>query len=65
MNFSVAMARSVQYSTIKNYLSVVKHYHFSHGYELPLSAFHHPQLILTGGTLQGPQTYNFAFIKIY
>ena len=46
INFSVCMARSVQYSTIKNYLSAIKYYHFSHGYAL--SAFLHLQLILRG-----------------
>ena len=48
INFSVCMARSVQYSTIKNYLSAIKYYHSSHGYALNLSAFLRPQLILGG-----------------
>ena len=48
INFSVAMARSVQYSTIKNYLSAVKNYHSSHGYELHLSNFLRLRLILRG-----------------
>ena len=48
INFSVCMARSVQHSTIKNYLSAIKHYHSSHGYELNLSAFLRLQLILRG-----------------
>ena len=48
INSSVAMARSVQYTTIKNYLSAVKNYHSSHGYELPLSNFLHLRLILRG-----------------
>lgn len=39
INFSVVMARSVQYTTIENYLSAVKNYHSSHGYELPQSNF--------------------------
>ena len=47
-NFSVAMARSVQYSTIKNYLSAVKNYHSNHGYELHLSNFLRLRLILRG-----------------
>ena len=42
------MARSVQHSTIKNYLSAVKHYHSSSGYELNLSAFLRLRLILRG-----------------
>ena len=42
------MARSVQHSTIKNYLSAIKHYHSSHGYPLDLSAFLRLQLILRG-----------------
>ena len=48
INFSVALARSVQYTTIKNYLSAVKNYHSSHGFELPLSNFLRLQLILRG-----------------
>ena len=48
INFSVCMARSVQYSTIKNYLSAIKYYHASHGYVLNLSAFLCLQLILRG-----------------
>ena len=48
INFSVAMARSVQYTTIKNYLSAVKNYHSSHGFELPLSNFLRLRLILRG-----------------
>ena len=47
INFSVAMACSVQYNTIKNYLSAVNNnYHSSHGFEPPLSNFHRLQLIL-------------------
>ena len=46
INFSVAMACSVQYTTIKNYLSAVKNYHSSHGYELHLSNFLRLRLIL-------------------
>ena len=46
--FSVCMARSVQHSNIKNYLSAIKHYHSSLGYELNLSAFLRLQLILHG-----------------
>ena len=45
IDFSVAMARSVQYTTIKNYLSAVKNYHSSHGFELPLSNFLRLRLI--------------------
>ena len=48
INFSVAMARSVQYTTIKNYLSAVKNYHSSHGYELHLFNFLRLRLILRG-----------------
>lgn len=48
INFSVAMARSVQYTTIKNYLSAVKHYHSSQGFELPRSNFLRLRLILRG-----------------
>ena len=48
INFSVCMARSVQHSTIKNYLLAIKYYHSSHGYELNLSAFLRLQLILRG-----------------
>ena len=48
INFSVAMACSVQYTTFQNYLSAVKNYHSSHGFELPLSNFHRLQLILRG-----------------
>lgn len=48
INFSVCMARSLQHSTIKNYLSAVKHYHSSSGYELNLSAFLRLRLILRG-----------------
>ena len=48
INFSVAMAHSVQYTTIKNYLSAVKNYHSSHGYELHLSNFLCLRLILRG-----------------
>ena len=48
INFSVAMARSVQYTTIKNYLSAVKNYHSSHGYELHLSNFLRLRLIIRG-----------------
>lgn len=42
------MAHSVQYTTIKNYLSAVKNYHSSHGYELHLSNFLRLRLILWG-----------------
>ena len=42
------MARSVQYTTIKNYLPAVKNYHSSHGYELPLSNFLRLRLIFRG-----------------
>ena len=48
VNFSVCMARSVQQSTIKNYLSAIKHYYSSHGYHLNLSAFLRLQFILRG-----------------
>ena len=48
INFSVAMARSVQYTTIKNYLSPVKKYHSSHGYELHLPNFLRLRLSLRG-----------------
>ena len=48
INFSVAMVHSVQYTTIKNYLFAVKNYHFSHGYELPLTNFVHLRPILRG-----------------
>ena len=40
------MARLVQYSTIENYLSAIKYYHFSHSYALNLSAFLRLQLIV-------------------
>ena len=46
INFSVCMARSVQHSTTKNYLSAIKHYHSSHGYQIDL--FLRLQLILRG-----------------
>lgn len=48
INFPVAIARSVQYSTIKNYLSAVKKYYSSRCYELHLSNFLRLQLILRG-----------------
>ena len=48
INFPVAMTRSVQYTPIKNYLSAVKNYHSSHGFELPLSNFLRLRLILRG-----------------
>ena len=48
INFLVCMARSVQHSTIKEYLWAIKHYHSSHGYQLNLSAFLRLQLILRG-----------------
>ena len=48
INFSVVMARSVQYTTIKNYLSAVKNYHSSHGYELHLPNFLRLRLTLRG-----------------
>ena len=48
LTFSVCMGRSVQYSTIKNYLFAIKYYHSSHGYALNLSAFLRLQLILRG-----------------
>ena len=48
INFSTCTARSVQYSTIKNYLSAIKYYHSIHGYALKLSAFLRLQLILRG-----------------
>ena len=48
INFSIAMARSVQYITIKNYLSAVKNYHSSDGYELHLSNFLRLRLIIRG-----------------
>ena len=48
INFSVCMARSVQYCTIKKYLSAIKYYHSSHGYALNLSACLRLQLILRG-----------------
>ena len=48
INFSIAMARSVQYITIKNYLSAVKNYHSSHGYDHHLSNFLRLRLILRG-----------------
>lgn len=46
--FSVFMARSVQHSTIKNYLAAVKHYHSSNGHALALSTFLRLQLVLRG-----------------
>ena len=48
INFSVYMARTVQHSTIKNYLSAIKHYHSSNGYELHMAGFLRLQLILRG-----------------
>ena len=42
------MARSVQYTTIKNYLFAVKNYHSSHGFGIPLSNFLRLRLILRG-----------------
>lgn len=48
INFSVAMAHSVQCNTIKNCLSAIKHYLSSYGYELPLATFLRLQLILRG-----------------
>jgi len=42
------MAHSVQHSTVKHYLSAIKHYHSTHGYELNPSAFLRLQLILHG-----------------
>ena len=42
------MARSVQHSTIKTYLSAVKHHHSSNGLELNLSKFFRLQLVLRG-----------------
>lgn len=46
--FSVFMARSVQHSTIKNYLAAVKHYHSSNGHALAFSTFLRLQLVLRG-----------------
>ena len=43
-----AMARSVQYTTIKNYLSAVKNYHSNHGYDLHLPNFLGLRLSLRG-----------------
>ena len=48
INFSVYMARAVQHSTIKNYLSAIKHYHSSNGYELRMTGFLRLELILRG-----------------
>ena len=48
INFSVCMARSVQHSTIKNYLSAVKHHHSSNGLDLNLLKFFRLQLVLRG-----------------
>ena len=48
INFSVCMARSVQHSTIKTYLSAVKHHHSSNGLDLNLSKFFRLQLVLRG-----------------
>ena len=42
------MAYSMQYTTIKSYLSAVKNYHSSHGFELPLSNFLRLRVILRG-----------------
>lgn len=42
------MARSVQYATIKNYLSAVKNHHSSHGHELHLTNFLRLRLIRRG-----------------
>lgn len=50
------MARSVQHSTFKNFLSAIKHYHSCHGYELNLSAFLRLQLI--GGGIKRSQGVN-------
>ena len=48
INFSVYMARAVQHCTIKNYLSAIKHYHSSNGYELRMAGFLRLRLILRG-----------------
>ena len=51
------MAHSVQFSTIKNYLSTVQNYHSSRDYKLPLSNFLRLQLILGGiKRLQGARS---------
>lgn len=46
--FAVFMARSVQHSTIKNYLSAIKYYHSSNGVALDLTKFLRLQLLLRG-----------------
>ena len=48
INFSVEMAHSVLNSTRQNYLSGIRHYLSSHGYELPSATFLRLQLILRG-----------------
>ena len=67
INISVCMARSVQYSTIKNYLSAIEYYHCSHGYAQNISAFLLLQLILRGmKRSQGVNSkvrHNIAHIK--
>ena len=64
IHFSVCVARSVQHSTIQNYLSAIKHYHSSHGYRLSLSAF----LLFILGEIKRSQgdnskTHNIAYIE--
>lgn len=48
IKFSVFMAQSVQHSTIKNYLSAIKHFHSDRRYALNLLVFLLLQLILYG-----------------
>ena len=64
IHFSVCVVRSVQHSTIKNYLSAIKHYHSSHGYRLSLSAF----LLFILGEIKRSQgdnskIHNIAYIE--
>ena len=66
IHFSVCMSRSVQHSTIKNYLSAIRHYHSSHGYRLSLLAFLRLQVILRAiKRSQGDnsKTHNIAYIE--
>ena len=57
------MARSVQYTTIKNYLSAVKNYHSSHGYELPLIFLRLRVILRSIKRSQSTRTNNFASVE--
>ena len=46
--FAVYLARTIKYSSIKNYLAAVRHYHICQGFQLNFQKMKHLQLVLRG-----------------